>query len=47
MEKAVNFLQELNQRINNGNVLFFDMDGTLIDTNFANYLSYTKKLLNL
>jgi len=40
--KAVNFLQKLNQRINSKNVLFFDMDGTLIDTNFANYLSYKK-----
>lgn len=25
-------------------ILFFDMDGTLVDTNFANYLSYLKAI---
>lgn len=30
----------LNQKICSANTLFFDMDGTLVDTNFANYLSY-------
>jgi beta-phosphoglucomutase-like phosphatase (HAD superfamily) len=27
-------------RITKDTILFFDMDGTLVDTNFANYLSY-------
>ena len=44
MDKSVNFLQELDQRISNKNVLFFDMDGTLVDTDFANYLSYKKAI---
>ena len=32
------------QIINGANVLFFDMDGTLVNTNFANYLSYKKAI---
>jgi len=28
-------------------VLFFDMDGTLIDTNLANFLSYKKAILSI
>lgn len=32
------------QRINSANVLFFDMDGTLENTNFANYLLYKKAI---
>ena len=43
-EKAVDFLQGLDQKIHNKNVLFFDMDGLLVDTNFANYLSYKKAI---
>ncbi len=31
-------------RITSDNILFFDMDGTLVDTNFANYLSYKKAI---
>lgn len=26
------------------NILFFDMDGTLVDTNYANYLAYQKAI---
>jgi len=44
MEKRIDALRELNQRINSTNVLFFDMDGTLVNTNFANYLSYKKAI---
>ena len=33
-------IQNINQKIDNDSVLLFDMDGTLIDTDFANYLSY-------
>lgn len=31
-------------KINADTVLFFDMDGTLIDTNLANFLSYKKAI---
>lgn len=31
-------------KIRPDSVLFFDMDGTLIDTNFANFLSYKKAI---
>jgi len=30
----------INLKIKDDSVLFFDMDGTLVDTNFANFLSY-------
>ena len=38
--KPTDTLRDLDLRINSKTVLFFDMDGTLIDTNFANFLSY-------
>jgi beta-phosphoglucomutase-like phosphatase (HAD superfamily) len=44
MGKTFDALQELDLRINSKNVLFFDMDGTLVDTNYANYLSYKKAI---
>jgi len=47
MGKAVDCLQGLDQGINSENVLFFDMDGTLVDTNFANYLSYKKAIQSI
>lgn len=37
-------IKEFEKKITNENVLFFDMDGTLIDTNLANYLSYKKAI---
>ena len=44
MDKSNNLLQELSQKISDNDILFFDMDGTLVDTNFANYLSYKKAI---
>ncbi len=32
--------RDINSKINKDTVLFFDMDDTLIDTDFANFLSY-------
>jgi beta-phosphoglucomutase-like phosphatase (HAD superfamily) len=40
MEKMVKAIQYFDFKINNDNILFFDMDGTLVDTNLANYLAY-------
>ncbi len=36
--------QKLN--IKENDILFFDMDGTLVDTDFANFLSYKKAILS-
>lgn len=44
MGKTIDFIRKLDQRINSTNVLFFDMDGTLVNTNYANYLSYKKAI---
>jgi len=38
--KKIGTFREIRQIIKKDSVLFFDMDGTLIDTDFANYLSY-------
>lgn len=37
-------LTDINLNINSDTVLFFDMDGTLIDTDFANFLSYQEAI---
>ena len=37
-------IQKIESAINADTVLFFDMDGTLIDTNLANFLSYKKAI---
>lgn len=40
----------INNNINGDTVLFFDMDGTLVDTDFANFLSFKtaiKSVINL
>lgn len=37
-------MKNIRDRIAPGMVLFFDMDGTLIDTNFANFLSYKQAI---
>lgn len=36
--------QNINSKINKETVLLFDMDGTLVDTDFANFLSYQKAI---
>lgn len=41
-----NLLQDINSKINKETVLLFDMDGTLIDTDFANFLSYKSAIEN-
>lgn len=40
MKETEELIQILNQKINEDSVLLFDMDGTLVDTDFANFLSY-------
>jgi len=35
-----NIKQDINLKINTDTVLLFDMDGTLVDSDFANFLSY-------
>ena len=47
-EKYQNILSinEINTllKINNKSILFFDLDGTLVDTDYANFLSYNKAI---
>ena len=40
-------IKDIELKITSKTVLFFDMDGTLIDTDFANFLSYNKAILNI
>jgi beta-phosphoglucomutase-like phosphatase (HAD superfamily) len=40
-------IKDIDLKITSKTVLFFDMDGTLIDTDFANYLSYKKAIINV
>lgn len=35
-----NIKSDIHEKINSNTVLLFDMDGTLVDTDFANFLSY-------
>jgi|ERR1039458_5059398 beta-phosphoglucomutase-like phosphatase (HAD superfamily) len=44
MRNTFDISHELNDRITTGTILLFDMDGTLVDTNFANYLSYRQAI---
>jgi beta-phosphoglucomutase len=44
VEKTNEAIKNLDLKIKTDNILFFDMDGTLVDTNFANYLSYKKAI---
>lgn len=39
-----NNINELHKKITRTNVLMFDLDNTLIETNYANYLSYSKAI---
>ena len=47
MEEIKEELQIINIKINPDTILIFDMDGTLVDTNFANFLSYKKAILSV
>jgi len=38
---------DIENKITTNTVLFFDMDGTLIDTNLANYLAYKKAIYSI
>ncbi|MBS1920943.1 MAG: HAD family hydrolase [Bacteroidetes bacterium] len=44
MNEAKNETENIDNKITTDTVLFFDMDGTLIDTNLANFLSYKKAI---
>lgn len=39
---CIDFMRDLGLKISRENVLFFDMDGVLVDTNLANFLAYRK-----
>jgi beta-phosphoglucomutase-like phosphatase (HAD superfamily) len=47
MEQKDKLIQVLDSKITADTVLFFDMDGTLVDTNLANFLSYKKAILSV
>lgn len=40
MKQTNKVIQSIGDRIKTDTVLFFDMDGTLVDTDYANYLSF-------
>ena len=40
MEETDGIVQNINLKIDKDSILFFDMDGTLVDTDFANFISY-------
>jgi beta-phosphoglucomutase len=40
-------LQDLNQKITTDSILFFDLDGTLVNTDFANYLAYKQAIQSI
>jgi len=42
--KTMKEKREINRIITNDTILFFDMDGTLINTDYANFLSYKKAI---
>ena len=44
MEQLKRAIQDIESKISTDTVLFFDMDGTLVDTNLANFLSYKKAI---
>lgn len=47
MEKINEVTQEIGNKITADTILFFDMDGTLVDTDLANFLSYKKAILSV
>lgn len=44
MEKQNWLKEKVEQKIKPETILFFDMDGTIIDTDYANYLAYKKAI---
>ncbi|MBA9077988.1 HAD hydrolase-like protein [Rufibacter quisquiliarum] len=44
IEEPNELINTLYNKVKPNSILFFDLDGTLVDTNFANYLSYKKAL---
>jgi len=44
MNKEKAEMQIIDNKITSDTVLFFDMDGTLVDTNYANFLAYKKAI---
>lgn len=47
MEQRNEEIQNNDNKITTDIVLFFDMDGTLIDTNFSNFLAYKRAILSV
>ncbi len=47
MEQSDKVSKDISNKIKSDIVLFFDMDGTLVDTNLANFLSYKKAILSV
>jgi beta-phosphoglucomutase-like phosphatase (HAD superfamily) len=44
MNEEKSEIQIIDNKISKDTVLFFDMDGTLVDTNYANFLAYKKAI---
>lgn len=44
MKKTIDEIKKTDTKITTDTVLFFDMDGTLVDTNYANFLAYKKAI---
>ncbi|CAB1276192.1 HAD hydrolase-like protein [Candidatus Nitrosacidococcus tergens] len=47
MKQTDKVAQNIGNKITANTVLFFDLDGTLIDTNLVNFLSYKKAILSV
>lgn len=47
MEQSDKLIKDLESIITADTVLFFDLDGTLVDTNLANFLSYKKAIISV
>lgn len=45
MDETKEEIKNTDTKITTDTVLFFDMDGTLVDTNYANFLAYKKAIL--
>ena len=44
MKQAKTMLMSIHDKITANSILFFDMDGTLVDTDYSNFLSYKKAI---